>query len=74
LTHRPVIVPETAVIKVTVDSDVPTYFTVDGQVGEVMARGDHVICRHSDRVVNLIQPPGLMFFDVLRAKLQWGGR
>ncbi len=74
LTHRPVIVPDSAVIKVTVDSDVPTYFTVDGQVGELMARGDHVVCRHSEHTVSLIQPPDLMFFDVLRAKLQWGGR
>jgi len=74
LTHRPVIVPDSAVIKVTVLSDVPTYFTVDGQVGELMARGDHVICRHSTHAVSLIQPPNLMFFDVLREKLQWGGR
>ena len=74
LTHRPVIVPDSAVIKVTVNSDVPTYFTVDGQVGELMARGDHVICRHSAHSVSLIQPPDLMFFDVLREKLQWGGR
>jgi NAD+ kinase len=74
LTHRPVIVPDSAVIKVTVNSDVPTYITVDGQVGELMARGDHVVCRHSERTVSLIQPPELMFFDVLRAKLQWGGR
>ncbi len=74
LTHRPVIVPDTAVIKIAVHSDVPTYFTVDGQVGELMVRGDHVVCRHSDHAVGLIQPPGLMFFDVLREKLQWGGR
>lgn len=74
LTHRPVIVPESAVIKVTALSDDPTYFTVDGQVGELMARGDHVICRHSAQAVSLIQPPDLMFFDVLRQKLQWGGR
>lgn len=74
LTHRPVIVPESAVIKLTVLSDVPTYFTVDGQIGELMARGDHVICSHSAEAVSLIQPPDLMFFDVLRQKLQWGGR
>jgi NAD+ kinase len=74
LTHRPVIVPDSAVIKVTVHSEVPTYFTVDGQVGELMARGDHVVCRHSEHKVSLIQPPDLMFFDVLREKLQWGGR
>jgi NAD+ kinase len=74
LTHRPVIVPDSAVIKVSVDSDIPTYFTVDGQVGELMARGDHIVCRHSEKAVGLIQPPDLMFFDVLREKLQWGGR
>lgn len=74
LTHRPVIIPESAVIKIAVHSDVPTYFTADGQVGELMERGDHVVCKHSEHAVGLIQPPNLMFFDVLREKLQWGGR
>jgi NAD+ kinase len=74
LTHRPVIVPDDQVIKVTLLSDDTTYLTADGQAGELLQQGDQVLCRRSEHTVSLIQPPGMMFFDVLREKLQWGGR
>jgi NAD+ kinase len=74
LTHRPVIVPDDRVIKVILRSGNTTYLTVDGQAGELLAEGDEIVCRRSDHAVSLIQQPGMMFFDVLREKLQWGGR
>jgi NAD+ kinase len=75
LTNRPVIVPDESVIQVTaVDEDATTYLTIDGQVGEFLHQGDRVICRRSEHSVSLIRPPGLLFFDVLREKLKWGGR
>ena len=37
-------------------------------------RGDHVVCLRSEKFVNLIRPPRMMFFDVLREKLGWGER
>jgi NAD+ kinase len=74
LTHRPVIVPDDKVIRIRLRGDNLTYLTVDGQAGVQMMHGDEVICRRSEHSVSLIQPPGTMFFDVLREKLQWGGR
>jgi NAD+ kinase len=75
LTNRPVIVPESSSIDLenfAADSD--AWLTVDGQVGEPLKKGDHVLCRRSDHAVHLIRPPKLMFFDVLREKLKWGER
>ena len=74
LTQRPVIVPDDRTIKVTLRSGNTTYLTVDGQAGELLAEGDHIICRRSEHSVSLIEQPNMMFFDVLREKLQWGGR
>jgi NAD kinase len=59
---------------VTLLSADTTYLTIDGQAGEMLSQGDQLLCRRSEQTVSLIQPPGLMFFDVLREKLQWGGR
>jgi NAD+ kinase len=75
LSHRPVIVPDHSVIEVRLlGEDNSTYLTIDGQRGELLKHGDRVVCRRSQHVVSLIQPPDLMFFDVLREKLKWGGR
>jgi NAD+ kinase len=74
LSNRPVIVPDDSEIQLTVRSENVTYLTADGQVGEHLEKGDRVVCRRSDHTVNLIQPGGVRFFDVLREKLKWGGR
>ena len=74
LTNRPVIVPDTSVIKIINQAEEGgTYLTIDGQVGEPLQRGDEVVCRRSPHVLQLIRPPRSMFFDVLRQKLKWGG-
>jgi len=74
LTNRPVIVPDEAIIQITIGGDNTTYLTVDGQVGEQLHKGDRVVCCCSEHTVQLIRPGGMRFFDVLREKLQWGGR
>jgi NAD+ kinase len=75
LTNRPVLVPETSVIRIECRSDdADVFLTIDGQVGEPLQRGDFVVCRSSEYSLHLIRPPGMMFFDVLRAKLKWGER
>jgi NAD+ kinase len=74
LTNRPVIVPDTSVIHVLSHSDDAVYLTIDGQIGQRMVKGDHVICRASAHVIQLIRPPRMLFFDVLREKLKWGER
>jgi NAD+ kinase len=74
LTNRPVIVPDESEIHVSVRGSDATQLTIDGQVGESLAPGDRVVCRHSEYSIHLLQPPATSFFDVLREKLKWGDR
>ncbi len=75
LTYRPVLVPETSVVEVHCRSeDDNVYLTIDGQIGEPLKKDDAVVCRSSEYALNLIRPPRMMFFDVLRQKLKWGER
>lgn len=75
LTMRPVLVPETSVVKVLSHGpDESVYLTIDGQVGNPLRQGDAVVCRSSEWSLLLIRPPKLLFFDVLRQKLKWGER
>ncbi len=75
LTNRPVLVPETSVIRVISRSpDESVFLTIDGQVGNPIREGDTLVCRSSDYALHLVRPPRMMFFDVLRQKLKWGER
>jgi NAD+ kinase len=75
LTNRPVIVPDSSVIRIinsAADND--AYLTIDGQVGEPLLRDDCIVCRASPHSLSLVRPPRMLFFDVLRQKLKWGER
>src|SRR5579871_4539586 len=75
LTNRPVLVPETSVIRIISQGpDESVFLTIDGQIGSPVQHGDTIICRSSDFSLHLIRPPRMMFFDVLRQKLKWGER
>jgi NAD+ kinase len=75
LSNRPIIVPDEMVIEViNLSHDQATYFTIDGQVGQLLHQNDRVVCRRSDCFVTLVRPAGMQFFDVLHEKLKWGGR
>jgi NAD+ kinase len=74
LTNRPVIVPDTSSIRILSHGEAGTYLTIDGQVGEPLSKGDRIICRASPHHIQLIRPPKMLFFDVLREKLKWGER
>ena len=75
LTNRPVLVPETSVIRVTSHGPNESVFlTIDGQVGMTILEDDTLVCRSSQYSLLLVRPPRMMFFDVLRQKLKWGER
>lgn len=75
LTHRPMVVPGSAVIRVTVRSpDEDVMLTVDGQEG-VRLRNDACIeVRKGSIQIPLLRPRARPFFNVLRSKLHWGER
>ena len=74
LTHRPLVVRDTAEIEIVVmTGEDEAYLSIDGQVGMPMLDGDRVRCRKSQHHVKLLRTQGT-FFDVLRTKLKWGQR
>jgi NAD+ kinase len=74
LTHRPIVVPDSAEIEILLCSDdEAAYLSLDGQPGLDLRNGDRVRCRRSQHHVNLFRT-GSDFFQVLRSKLKWGER
>src|ERR1700719_4568664 len=74
LTHRPLVVPDSAVIELVPRSDEEVaYLSLDGQPGLDLRDGDRVRCRRSEHRVSLFRTDH-DFFHVLRTKLKWGER
>jgi NAD+ kinase len=74
LTHRPLVVPDSAEIEILLRSEEEVaYLSLDGQPGLDLSDGDRVRCRRSQHQVNLFHM-GANFFQVLRSKLKWGER
>jgi NAD+ kinase len=74
LTHRPLVVPDSAVIEILLRSDEEVaYLSLDGQPGLDLKDGDRVRCRRSEHKVSLFRTDA-DFFHVLRTKLKWGER
>jgi NAD+ kinase len=75
LTHRPLVLPDTVKIEVTVKSQrEAAYLTVDGQVGITTRSEDLVRLRKACSCVELVQPPSTQYFEILQEKLKWGER
>ena len=73
LTNRPLVVPDSATIVLTLKSgNEGVALTLDGQTGFTMEAGDRVQARKSATSFNLIRPTNRNYFDVLRDKLRWG--
>jgi NAD+ kinase len=74
LTHRPLVVPDSAVVEILLRSDEEVaYLSLDGQPGLDLKDGDRVRCRRSEHKVSLFRTD-VDFFHVLRTKLKWGER
>ena len=74
LTHRPLVVPDSAVVELLLRSDEEVaYLSLDGQPGLDLRDGDRVLCRRSEHRVSLFRTDH-DFFHVLRSKLRWGER
>jgi NAD+ kinase len=74
LTHRPLVVPDSAVVELLLHSDEEVaYVSMDGQPGLDLKDGDRVRCRRSEHKVSLFRTD-VDFFHVLRTKLKWGER
>jgi len=75
LTHRPLVVRDTAEITIAVkNAGEEAFLSIDGQVGTPVLDGDLIICNKSEHHIRLLRMSERTFFDVLRTKLKWGER
>jgi NAD+ kinase len=75
LTNRPLILPESDIISIKMkeESEEQVSLTFDGQVGFDFKYGDNVLIYKSKEKIELIKSPDQNYFEILRAKLRWGG-
>jgi NAD+ kinase len=74
LTHRPLVVTDTAHVELIVESGhEEAFLSIDGQVGMPVLQGDRILCRRASHNVKLMRSTRT-FFEVLRNKLKWGQR
>ena len=74
LTNRPLIVPETANIKIRLtkgSSDI--ILTFDGQKGLEIDDRDEIVIQKGPQPIHLITLPDRQYFDILKNKLKWSG-
>ncbi|HXG51214.1 MAG TPA: NAD(+)/NADH kinase [candidate division Zixibacteria bacterium] len=75
LTHRPIVVPSKATIRVTLRSAGDTVIlSPDGRQGMRLNNGDRVEARDSGLPVSLIKVASRSYYEILRNKLKWGER
>lgn len=74
LSNRPLVVPDSGTIEVTVQKTHKTLLlSVDGQDVEELATGDTLRITRSEQPVTFLYPPDHSYFSVLRRKLHWRG-
>jgi NAD+ kinase len=75
LSDRPIVVHADAVIEVVVSDprELDGLVTFDGQDKQTLGPGDRVVIRRKPERVRLIHPADYDYFQILRAKLGWGG-
>ena len=74
LTNRPLIIPDSACIKIRLDkksSDI--MLTFDGQAGLEINDEHTITIQKGPYPINMIIMPDQSYFDVLKAKLSWSG-
>ena len=74
LTNRPIVLPGTQRIEVTLRANQEVMLTVDGQVGFGLREDDVVETERAAARIRLVRFPHKHFFSVLRTKLKWGER
>jgi NAD+ kinase len=73
LTHRPLVLPPDARLRIRNVSGGSVTLTIDGQWGRELAEGAWIDVRRADRPLRVFRSP-TPFFGILRQKLSWGTR
>jgi NAD+ kinase len=72
LTQRPVVLPPTAEVSVTLASPSEMFVTLDGARGRPLELGQQVRIRRARQRTLLLRNPDVDPFTILRQKLRWG--
>jgi len=74
LTNRPLIVPESANIKIRLTKgSADIILTFDGQKGLKIDDRDEIVIQKGPHPIHLITLPDRQYFDILKNKLKWSG-
>jgi NAD+ kinase len=72
LTVRPIVIPDTCVIRIVVETrDIECYIGLDSRIRKLDVPLELVI-RKEDFKIHLLRMTGRNFFETIRAKLKWG--
>ena len=77
LANRPLVLPESAAIRIEPDLAKPhaqAYASFDGQTGFELANGDTVVVETAPRPLRMIRAAARPYYAVLREKLGWAAR
>jgi NAD+ kinase len=73
LTHRPLVLPDSASIEIDLDQpDGGVFLTLDGQVGRAVRARDTIRVSGFEQPLRLVKLTGRGYFELLRSKLRWG--
>jgi NAD+ kinase len=74
LSNRPVVLRPEAVVRIAVaERENDAILTIDGQESKRLAGRDVIVVRRGRASVSLVRSPDRTYYEVLRAKLGWGG-
>jgi len=75
LTNRPVVISGSSEVSLRpiMEEDDEVFVTFDGQSGFPLRTGDCVRVRRAPRSLRIVKSPQRSYFELLRAKLKWGG-
>ena len=75
LTNRPIVVADTGEIQIVIKSETDDILvTLDGQKGVPCISGHDIVIKRSQKVLKLVRPSDVTYFDILRNKLSFGKR
>ncbi|MDH3671619.1 MAG: NAD(+) kinase [Gammaproteobacteria bacterium] len=76
LSDRPIVVSSDSVVEIvmTRTKDQRAHVTLDGQLNYPLQDEDRISIRRAQHAICLWHPSGRNHYDVLRAKLHWGGK
>jgi len=72
LTQRPIVIPSSSRVRLSLVSGEEVYLTLDGQRGGAMDEGDRVSIGEAREKLLLVRPSGRSYYQMLREKLGWG--